>query len=610
MKPKQFIHAAFVLLASSIMSLAAVAQKNSFGSSQKLTSIVENYWKDFTRLNPLFATQNGINDYNDQLEIPISQSYITQSISFNKKFLVLIKSLDKKTLDDKDLLAAELLKYIVERDIEGLTLGLYNLSHIDRPVDQFVFSFPTRFATMASGAGAIPFRTTRDYENFIQRMQAFPKWVDAAIDNMNRGIRNGNVSPKAAMLKVPAQLKTLFESNAESSIFYKPVTTMPDSFTASDKQSLQAKYVTAINDFIKPAYKSLHDYFINTYIPKSRSTTGLQNNKGGRKEYKYWIKFWTTTEMPPDAIFELGLSEVARIRKEMDSIKTVTGFNGDLKAFFEYVRTDPKFFPFNSEEEVLDRFRSFENKMKPALNSLFNLVPKAGFEVRATEKFRQAGANAQYMRPSRDGTRPGIFYEVVPDAKQYNYHDMETLFLHEAIPGHHFQVALQQEMDVPEFMKATFFGAYAEGWALYAETLGKDLGMFNDPYQYLGRLNADMERSVRLVVDVGMHHKGWTREQAIQYVLENQPVSSAVAEQRIERYMVTPGQALSYKIGEQKILSLRQFAQKKLGTAFDIRAFHDEVLKDGGLPLSILQDKIERWVAVKLKERVANEQNN
>ena len=601
MKPKQFIHAAFVLLVSSIISLTAIAQKSSASSSQKLMSIVDNYWKDFTRLNPLFATQNGINDYNDQLEIFIGQSYITQSISFNKRYLALIKSLDKKILNDEDLLAAELLKYIVERDLEGLALGLYNLSHIERPVNQFVFSFPTRFATMASGAGPIPFRTTRDYENFIQRMRIFPKWIDAAIENMNRGIRNGNLSPKAAMLKVPAQLKPLFEGSAESSIFYKPVTTMPDIFTASDKQSLQNKYVKAINDFMKPAYKRLHDYFINTYIPKSRSTTGLQNNKGGRNEYKYWIKFWTTTEMPPDKIFELGITEVARIRKEMDSIKIVTGFSGDLKAFFEYVRTDRKFFPFNSEEEVLDRFRSFENKMKPALNTLFNLVPKAGFEVRATEKFRQAGANAQYMQPSRDGTRPGIFYEVIPDAKQYNYHDMETLFLHEAIPGHHFQIALQQEMDLPEFMKATFFGAYAEGWALYAETLGKDLGMFNDPYQYLGRLNADMERSVRLVVDVGMHHKGWTREQAIQYVLENQPVSSAVAEQRIERYMITPGQALSYKIGEQKILSLRKYAQKKLGTAFDIREFHDEILKDGGLPLSILQDKIERWVAVKLK---------
>jgi len=377
---------------------------------------------------------------------------------------------------------------------------------------------------------------------------------------------------------------------------------MPDHFSTDDKQRLQIQYLKSINEFIKPAYKKLHDYFVGTYIPKSRSTTGLLNNVGGKEEYKYWVNFWTTSEMLPDEIFEFGLKEVARIRKEMDSIRTLTGYRGELKSFFEYVKTDKKFFPFDSEEEVLARFRSFEATMQPALNKSFNLIPKARFEVRATEKFRQAGANAQYMRPSHDGSRPGIFYEVIRDAKQYNYHDMETLFLHEAIPGHHFQVALQQEMDLPEFMKAVFFGAYGEGWALYAETLGKDLGMFTDPYQYLGRLGADMERSVRLVVDVGMHHKGWTREKAIHYVLENQPVTSTVAEQRIERYMILPGQALSYKIGEQKIISLRNYAQNKMGAAFDIREFHDEILKDGSMPLSILEAKIKRWVDARSKQ--------
>ncbi len=599
MKPKQFIHAAFVLLVSSIISLTAIAQKSSASSPQKLMSIVDNYWKDFTRLNPLFATQNGINDYNDQLEIFIGQSYISQSISFNKKYLALIKSLDKKKLNARDLLTADLLQYVLQRDLEGLALGMQGIGSIERPVDQFVFSFPTRFATMASGAGAIPFRSVRDYENFLHRMQAFPQWIDAAIENMNRGIKKGNLSPKASMRKVPAQLKPLFEGSAETNIFYRPITAIPDSFSAADKQRLQLEYVKSINELIKPAYKKLHDYFVDTYIPKSRTNSGLLDNSGGKKEYRYWVKLWTTTEMPPDEIFDLGLKEVARIRKEMDSIKRVTGFDGDLKAFFDYVRTDKKFFPFGTEEEVLGRFRSFEDKMKPALRNLFNLVPKAGFEVRATEKFRQAGANAQYMQPSRDGSRPGIFYEVIPDAKRYNYHDMETLFLHEAIPGHHFQIALQQEMDIPEFMKASFFGAYVEGWALYAETLGKDLGMFTDPYQYLGRLGADMERSVRLVVDVGMHHKGWTREKAIQFVLDNQPVTSAVAEQRIERYMVTPGQALSYKIGEQKILALRKYAKDKLATTFDIREFHDEILKDGAMPLNILEDKIKRWVVAK-----------
>jgi uncharacterized protein (DUF885 family) len=601
MKPKRFFYTALFLLVTAI-GHKAIAQKKAASPLQKLQSISRNYWKDITRLNPLFATQNGINEYNDQLEITISQSYIIQAMALNKRYIDSLKKIDKKKLNARDLLTADLLKYVLQRDLEGLALGMQGIGNIERPVDQFVFSFPTRFATMASGAGAIPFRSVRDYENFLHRMQAFPQWIDAAIENMNRGIRKGNLSPKASMIKVPAQLKPLFEGSAETNIFYKPITAIPDSFRVADKQRLQLEYVKAINEFIKPAYKKLHDYFINTYILKSRITTGLLDNNGGKNEYRYWVKLWTTTDMPPNEIFELGLKEVARIRKEMDSIKRVTRFDGDLKAFFDYVRTDGKFFPFTTEEEVLGRFRSFEDKMKPVLKNLFNLVPKAGFEVRATEKFRQAGANAQYMHPSRDGSRPGIFYEVIPDAKQYNYHDMETLFLHEAIPGHHFQIALQQEMEIPEFMKALFFGAYAEGWALYAETLGKNLGMFTDPYQYLGRLGADMERSVRLVVDVGMHHKGWTREQAIQFVLDNQPVTPAVAEQRIERYMVTPGQALSYKIGEQKILALRKFAKGKLGTAFDIREFHDEILKDGAMPLKILEDKIKRWVVAKSRQ--------
>jgi uncharacterized protein (DUF885 family) len=237
--------------------------------------------------------------------------------------------------------------------------------------------------------------------------------------------------------------------------------------------------------------------------------------------------------------------------------------------------------------------------MAPHLSVLFNLTPKAKFEVRATEKFRAAGANAQYTKPSRDGSKPGIFYEVVLDATKYNYFSMEDLFIHEAIPGHHYQVAIQEEADIPEFRKVYWTSAFGEGWALYAESLGKELGMYTDPYQYLGRLNGEIERAVRLVVDAGIHYKGWSREKAIAYVLENQPVSAIEAEQRIERYMVTAGQAVSYKVGELKIIELREKARKKLGTKFDIRQFHDEVLKDGCLPLIILEAKINRWIESK-----------
>jgi len=584
----------FLLTAILLTSLAAAAQ--SPARSVQLASITSNYWNDNMKLNPLTATQRGITSYNDQLEISIGQEHRFATRKLCVQYLDSLKKVDRGSLNEQDALSADIFEFLLKRTVDGLDIDITASCHFERPVDQFVFSFPTSFATMASGTGAIPFHRVKDYDDFIRRMKKFPDWVDTAISNMNTGIRHGNTTPRAAMLKVPDQLKPLFQGDPSASVFYKPLTLMPDSFSVADSSRLVVEYSNAIRDFIQPAYKKLHDYIVDVYLPKCRTSSGLIDNAKGTSEYAYWVNFWTTSPMDPDSIFAFGLREVSRIRREMDSIRTVTGFKGDLPAFFAWVSKDKQFFPFSTEQQVLDRFRSFEAMMQPRLKELFNLVPKAGFEIRATEKFRQAGANAQYMRPSADGSRPGIFYEVIPDPKAYNSYGMETLFLHEAIPGHHFQVALQQEMALPDFMKNVFFGAFSEGWGLYAETLGNELGMYRDPYQYLGHLNADMERSVRLVVDVGLHHKGWSREKAIDYILENQPLTRPVAEQRIERYMVIPAQALSYKIGEQKILFLRQLARERLGSAFDIREFHDQILKDGAMPLSILDAKIRRWI--------------
>jgi uncharacterized protein (DUF885 family) len=566
-------------------------------SGFELGPLLEQYSREYYALNPMMATANGVNDYNDQLEIDISQDHRAKSIALDQKYLDTLATINTDLLTPSELLSVEILTYTLKMDIERVNASL----GFNRPVDQFVFSFPTRFATLASGAGYVPFNTEKDYRDFISRMNRFQVWVDQAIANMQTGLELNNSNPKASMEKVPAQLKPLFEKALKENIFYKPLLKLPENLDSVSAAQLRKDYSAAIENNVKPAYKKLHDYLVNNYIPNARTSTGLLDNGNGRQEYVLWLKFFTTLDITPDEIFDLGLREVARIRKEMDSLKMQVGFKGDLKSFFDYVKTDPKFFPFKSEEEVLDRYRSFEEKMAPQLDRLFNLRPKSKFEVRATEKFREAGANAQYMRPSRDGKRPGIFYETVRDPLEYNYIDMESLFIHEAIPGHHYQIAIQQEADIPEFRKAYFTSAFGEGWALYAESLGKELGMYTDPYQYLGRLNNEIERAVRLVVDAGMHHKGWSREKAIAYVLENQPVTPFVAEQRIERYMVIPGQAVSYKIGEQKIISLRENAKKELGERFDIRQFHDEVLKDGAVPLLILESKIDRWIKSKMQ---------
>ncbi|MEJ8817263.1 DUF885 domain-containing protein [Lacibacter sp. H407] len=576
-----------------LFSFQLSAQKKN--QSIQLESLLEQYSKEYYALNPLEATQAGINDYNNQLEITISNEYRNKAKALNQKYLSQLAVINKTGLTASQLLSIDVLTYKLKSENErwNNSLGFY------RPVDQFVFSFTTRFATLGSGAGFVPFNTEKDYRDFMSRMKGFQLWVDQAIANMKKGVAQNNTNPKAAMEKVPLQLKALFETTLQQNVFYKPLLKLPTNIDSAAAIRLKKDYSDVIQNILKPAYKKLHDYIVTEYIPKARTTSGLLDNDKGKKEYELWLKYYTTTNITAEQIFNLGLSEVARIRKEMDSVKAQVSFKGDLKSFFEYVKTDPKFFPFKTEEEVLDRFRSFLTKMSPQLNMLFNLTPKAKFEVRATEKFRAAGANAEYTRPSRDGKRPGIFYEVIRDPAQYNYFSMEDLFIHEAIPGHHYQVAIQQEADIPEFRKAYATSAFGEGWALYAESLGTELGMYTDPYQYLGRLNGEIERAVRLVVDAGIHYKGWSREKAIAYVLENQPVSSVEAVQRIERYMVTAGQAVSYKIGELKIIELRERAKKRLGNKFDIKEFHDEVLKDGSLPLIILESKINRWIESK-----------
>lgn len=338
------------------------------------------------------------------------------------------------------------------------------------------------------------------------------------------------------------------------------------------------------------------------YLPASRSTSGIASVPNGDSLYNFYIKYYTTTTLTADEIFATGQNEVAKLTAEMEKVMAQTGFKGDLKSFFEHVRNKKELKPYKNANEVIDHFKEVHEKMKPKLAKLFDLVPKTAFEIRRTEAFREASASAEYNPGSMDGSRPGIFYVPVPDAKNYNIFSDEDLFLHEAIPGHHFQVSLQREnTKLPEFRRALWFGAYGEGWALYSESMGKELGLYEDPYQYFGMLSAEMHRAIRLVVDAGIHSKGWTREQAIKYSLEHEAESEREITAEIERYMAIPGQALSYKIGQLKIRELRAKAEKELGTKFDIKEFHNKVLESGCLPLKTLEEKINSWIEEKEK---------
>ncbi|HEX4851729.1 MAG TPA: DUF885 domain-containing protein, partial [Puia sp.] len=374
---------------------------------------------------------------------------------------------------------------------------------------------------------------------------------------------------------------------------------MPSSFDSGDKKRLTDAYIKLIRDQILPAYKKLAIFLNDEYLPHSRTSTGIDSIPDGNKQYEYLVRFWTTTNKTPDEIYNTGLAEVKRIREEMERVKTSTGFNGDLKSFFEYMKNDKRFMPYTKPEQVLEAFANIQKTIDPNLKKMFGRVPKTGFEIRQTEAFRAASASAEYNQGSPDGSRPGIFYVPILDASKFNITSgMESLFLHEAIPGHHYQVSLQQEDTLlPKFRRFAWYGAYGEGWALYCESLGKELGLYTDPFQYMGALGDEIHRAIRLVVDVGMHQKGMTREEAIKYMMENEAISEQGATAEIERYMAIPAQALSYKVGAMKIRELRTRYEKELGPKFSLAAFHDEFLKDGCLPLDITERKMDMWEA-------------
>jgi uncharacterized protein (DUF885 family) len=393
------------------------------------------------------------------------------------------------------------------------------------------------------------------------------------------------------------QIEDLSNPDLKNNLFYSPLKQFPADFSEEARQKLTADYSKMITEKLIPSLTRLHRYISSDYLAASRKTTGINDIANGEKYYNYLVRKYTTTNLTPDEIHTIGLKEVARILAEMEKVKKEVGFKGDIKEFFNHVRDRKELMPFTKPQQVIDNFNAIYEKMKPNLEQLFDLKPKTAFEVKQTEAFREASASAEYNQGSLDGTRPGVFYVPIPDVTQYNIYADEDLFLHEAIPGHHYQISLQQEdTTLPSFRKTIWFTAYGEGWALYTESLGKELGLYQDPYQYFGMLSAEMLRAVRLVVDTGMHTKGWTREKAIQYSLDNEaePLQSIIAE--IERYMAIPGQAVSYKIGQLKIRELRSKAENKMGKKFNVKEFHNQVLETGCVPLKVLEDKIDLWI--------------
>jgi uncharacterized protein (DUF885 family) len=561
---------------------------------EDFSTLTKNYFDNKNALDPLGATQSGQNQYNDQLQFEMTDSYRKSQAAFFDKYQTALQNVVFEDLTEEEKNSYEIIKWEVEigKDLLKQPTNLL-------PIHQFWGTHLT-MGQLAGGTSAQPFKTEKDYTNFLVRMDKYSVWIDSAMVYMKKGLSKGVMLPRALTVKLIPQFAEMETPNIQDNLFYSSIKLMPDSFPENMKEDLTEKYTATITNKLIPQYKKMADFLTKEYLPASRATSGIGSLPFGKQLYATYVKQWTTTEMTPEAIHELGLKEVARLNAEMEKVKMQVGFKGTLLEFFEEVRNKKELKPFTKPEEVIVNFQNIYTRIKPNVDKLFSLQPVTKFEIRRTEAFREKTASAEYNPGTKDGTRPGIFYVPIPDVANYNMYGDEDLFLHEAIPGHHFQISLQQENEsLPDFRKFNWFGAYGEGWALYTESLGKELGLYQDPYQYFGMLGNEMHRAVRLVVDTGLHSKGWSREQAIKYSLANEAESEASIIPEIERYMAIPGQALSYKIGQLKIIELRKKAEAKMGTKFDIKKFHEKVLESGVMPLALLEKKINMWIEKK-----------
>ncbi len=560
----------------------------------RLHDLVEDYWRESLALDPLAATFVGEHRYDDQLPNSIGAAHLALRLTLERQYLRQLDGLAPAGLDDADRVTLDVFRRGRELAIEGFRYQSELL-----PFNQF-FGLPTLLAQLGSGGSAQPFATVRDYDNWLKRIDGFTVWVDQAIVNMRLGAAKGIVQPRVLMERVLSQLDQLVAADPSSSVFYRPVAEFPPAVPAPEQARLRAAYRDAITGKLNPAYQRLATFIRGEYLERTRASIAFSELPLGREWYAYLVKVATTTALSPDQIHEIGQGEVQRIGAELDRAVADTGFRGERRAFLDSLRTDPRFY-FEHEADLLAGYRALKERVRARLPEQFDLSAKSDFEIRAVEAFRASSASSgSYQRAAPDGSRPGVFYVNSFDLKSRPRYAMESLYLHEAEPGHHFQISIQQELaELPSFRRFGTYNAYTEGWGLYAESLGRELGLYADPYSWIGALSAEIWRAIRLVVDTGMHAKGWTRQQALDYLLANSAVGASDAAAEIDRYIAIPGQALSYTLGGLKIKELKQRAQHEQGARYDVRAFHREVLIDGALPLDVLDAKVDRWIAAR-----------
>ncbi|MEO8011620.1 MAG: DUF885 domain-containing protein [Dokdonella sp.] len=570
----------------------AAASAPTVDAATALDALFEEWHEAQLKANPIFATMLGDLRYNDQLPDFFSAEFRAANEARERDFLERVKAIDREQLIGQHRLSRDIFVSDRELSLEGTQFPGWMLA-----VDQ-TGNFGSYFAQFGSGASVQPFREVKHYDDFLARIARYPTLNHSAIANLREGIKARVVQPTVVIEKIIPQFAAHIVERAEDSVFWGPITNMPESFSAADRERLTAAYRQAISETLVPAYTIMRDFLRDEYLPAGRVEVGMMNLPNGKQWYAYSVRTQTTTDLSPEAIHQFGLDEVARILAEMNAVREQVTFAGDLPAFFEHLKNDDQFY-FKTEEEALQAYRDVQQKINPLLPKLFDVLPKADYEVRPVEAFRaESSAGASYQSPTPDGSRPGVFYLNTFNLRAQPNFLVETLSIHEASPGHHFQISIQQEVEsLPAFRRFGGYTAFSEGWALYAESLGKELGLFTDPYQWYGRLSDEQLRAMRLVVDTGLHYYGWTRQQAIDYMTTNSSMAESDVVSEVERYIVTQGQALAYKVGQRVIRELRNEAEAALGESFDVRAFHRQVLIDGALPMGVLQTKIREWIA-------------
>jgi uncharacterized protein (DUF885 family) len=565
---------------------------------QKLARLFRESDEASLRRNPIQALFRGDLRYASEFGDYITDRYMAGEKAAAQADLAALARIDRAKLSADDRISYDVFKWQTELTLRGFAPQLVKAT-IERPIDHFS-GFQVFVPDLSSGEGAAPFKTVADYENNLKRLAGYIVYLDRATARMRQGMADGIVNPRLVMRNVVDQLDAILAPGVEGSTFYKPVTKFPDTIPAAEQARLRSEYAAFIRDRLNPAHARLRDFIKNDYLPKARDSVGLGQMPGGPALYRYLVEVNTTTSMTPEEIHALGLREVDRIHGEMEKVKDQVGFHGDLHQFADFLRTDPRFKPATAAA-MRDAFLAIDRRVGEVVGRDFATIPKTPLEIRPDPPYREkTSAGGEYQQGTPDGSRPGIFYYNSYDLPSRYTWGYETLFLHEGRPGHHFQISLAQENEkLPAFQRFGGNTAFVEGWALYSESLGYELGFFTDPYQNYGHLNDEILRAMRLVVDTGIHSMGWGRDQAIKYMLDNSAMSLTDATAEVERYIAIPGQALAYKVGQLTIRRLRTKAEQELGPRFDVKDFHAQVLMSGALPMSVLEAKIDAWIAAR-----------